>query len=42
MSRAAERVPAVTGADFEAEKRVAATTAAALVENGMVVGLGTG
>jgi ribose 5-phosphate isomerase A len=42
MSRAAERVPVVTGADFKAEKRVAATTAAALVENGMVVGLGTG
>jgi ribose 5-phosphate isomerase A len=32
----------VTGADLKAEKRVAASTAAALVENGMVVGLGTG
>ena len=32
----------MTGADLTAEKRVAATTAAALVENGMVVGLGTG
>ena len=32
----------MTGADVGAEKRVAATTAAALVENGMVVGLGTG
>jgi ribose 5-phosphate isomerase A len=42
MSRAAERVSVVTGADTKAEKRVAATTAAALVENGMVVGLGTG
>jgi len=42
MSRAAERVAVVTGTDFKAEKRVAATTAAALVENGMVVGLGTG
>ena len=42
MSRAAERASVVTGADFRAEKRVAATTAAALVENGMVVGLGTG
>jgi ribose 5-phosphate isomerase A len=42
MSRAAERVWVVTGADLRAEKRVAATTAAALVENGMVVGLGTG
>jgi ribose 5-phosphate isomerase A len=42
MSRAAERVPVVTGADFKAEKRVAATTAAALVESGMMVGLGTG
>jgi ribose 5-phosphate isomerase A len=42
MSRAAERAPVVTGADTKAEKRVAATTAAALVENGMVVGLGTG
>jgi ribose 5-phosphate isomerase A len=42
MSRAAERVSVVTGADLRAEKRVAATTAAALVENGMVVGLGTG
>jgi ribose 5-phosphate isomerase A len=42
MSRAAERVWVVTGADLRAEKRVVATTAAALVENGMVVGLGTG
>jgi ribose 5-phosphate isomerase A len=42
MSRAAERAPAVTGADLRAEKRVAAATAAALVESGMVVGLGTG
>jgi ribose 5-phosphate isomerase A len=42
MSRAAERVPAVTESDFKAEKRAAATTAAALVESGMVVGLGTG
>jgi ribose 5-phosphate isomerase A len=42
MFRAAERAPVVTGADTKAEKRVAATTAAALVENGMVVGLGTG
>ena len=42
MSRAAERASVVTGADVGAEKRVAATTAAALVENGMVVGLGTG
>ena len=32
----------MTGADLTAEKRVAAMTAAALVENGMVVGLGTG
>jgi ribose 5-phosphate isomerase A len=32
----------VTGADFKAEKRLAATTAAGLVESGMVVGLGTG
>ena len=32
----------MTGTDHKAEKRVAATTAAALVENGMVVGLGTG
>ena len=32
----------MTGADLKAEKRVAASTAAALVENGMVVGLGTG
>jgi ribose 5-phosphate isomerase A len=32
----------VTGADLRAEKRVAAATAASLVENGMVVGLGTG
>ena len=32
----------MTGTDLTAEKRVAATTAAALVENGMVVGLGTG
>jgi ribose 5-phosphate isomerase A len=32
----------VTAADLKAEKRVAAATAAALVENGMVVGLGTG
>jgi ribose 5-phosphate isomerase A len=30
------------GTDLKAEKRAAATTAAALVENGMVVGLGTG
>jgi ribose 5-phosphate isomerase A len=42
MSRAAERAAIVTGPDFKAEKRVAATTAAALVESGMVVGLGTG
>jgi ribose 5-phosphate isomerase A len=42
MSRAAERGPVVTGADFKAEKRAAAATAAALVESGMVVGLGTG
>ena len=32
----------MTGADLKAEKRVAAATAAALVESGMVVGLGTG
>ncbi len=32
----------VTGADHKAEKRAAATAAAALVENGMAVGLGTG
>jgi ribose 5-phosphate isomerase A len=32
----------VTGSDFTAEKRTAAATAAALVENGMAVGLGTG
>jgi ribose 5-phosphate isomerase A len=32
----------VTGADLRAEKRVAAATAASVVENGMVVGLGTG
>ena len=32
----------MTAADLKAEKRVAAATAAALVENGMVVGLGTG
>jgi len=42
MSRAAERGPVVTGADYRAEKRVAAATAAAMVENGMAVGLGTG
>jgi ribose 5-phosphate isomerase A len=32
----------VTGPDLKAEKRVAAATAAALVESGMAVGLGTG
>jgi ribose 5-phosphate isomerase A len=32
----------VTGPDLQAEKRVAAVAAAALVENGMRVGLGTG
>ena len=42
MSRAAERAPVVTGTDFRAEKRAAAETAAALVESGMWVGLGTG
>jgi len=43
MSRAAEREPVVTGTDHhKAEKRAAAETAAAMVENGMLVGLGTG
>jgi ribose 5-phosphate isomerase A len=42
MSRAADREPVVTGPDHRAEKRAAAEAAAALVENGMWVGLGTG
>jgi ribose 5-phosphate isomerase A len=35
-------VPVVTGPDLKAEKRAAAETAAAMVEGGMLVGLGTG
>ena len=42
MSRAAERAKAVTGADHRGEKLAAAEAAAALVESGMWVGLGTG
>jgi ribose 5-phosphate isomerase A len=42
MSRAAEREPVVTGSGHQAEKRAAAEAAAALVEDGMWVGLGTG
>jgi ribose 5-phosphate isomerase A len=41
MSRAAERAPLVTP-DHKAEKHAAALAAAALVEDGMWVGLGTG
>jgi ribose 5-phosphate isomerase A len=41
MSRAAERDPVVTS-DIKAEKHAAAVAAAALVEDGMRVGLGTG
>jgi ribose 5-phosphate isomerase A len=42
MSRAAERERVVTGPRHRAEKRAAGEAAAALVENGMWVGLGTG
>jgi ribose 5-phosphate isomerase A len=42
MSRAAERAAVVTRSDNKAEKRAAGEAAAALVESGMWLGLGTG